>query len=1176
MLSRGVFEYDRPEITVSEEKIQIQAQTGELYGGSFEINSVNGFPIKAMIFSSNHRVQCQEGSVIGAHCVVNYIFDAKDVQAGTTIQGSFCIVSNGGELNVPYEMTVCKPYFNTSIGTVRDMRQFTELARINWHEALKCFRSPDFTRVLLVNKKHEMIYNQLMKSRNQNIAMEEFLCALRRKKPVEISVEQTKIYHENLTEALSACLVLEKDTWGYQKISVSVTGSFIQVYKKELTTEDFLGSTYELEYVIDPATFATGNNYGKITIQTLTKTIEIPVNCMKAARENQSALRRSVKTSTYDLFSDFLKLRMNRISKEQWIRQTREAVDCCRNNSTDKLYELFELHFSLLAGEIHNAAAIIEANEKKAMELRRQSVLYYDYFLYLTALYRQEPAHTKFVLDTIQSDYNRQYNDWQLLWCFLDLASRLPYGRRFAYIKAQFVKGCNSSLLYWEAISALNQEPALLRDFSDFEIALMAWGMHHECLKPEVIYQFAQLASRSRSCEPLALKTLMELCEIYENKEILQAVCTMLIRGKKTDVRYNRWYALAIKSSLRIPGIYEYYMYSLDEDHVDSLPYGILLYFKLDNHMPDAKKAFIYHYVIRHREIQPSVYAGYEPMMKAFAFKQLKEGKISRHLAALYKHFITPENLPPELAAVLPQVLFKYEVLCDQPQMNGVAVVHRETGREVWYPLVDGAAYVDIYMDEYHLVFTDREGSRYCSQVTYTMDPLMDHSVLMEACFRLNPNQPMVLLHCSEQAIKYQRSDPGSIDIYQRILKLEDIRVGYRKNVVKNLLDFYYDTYEGETLEKHLMRLDIDLMGETQRNDMIEYYIQRGLFEKAVKAVKMYGYRGIKDERLMRLASRWLRSNGLVEESLMTQVCCYVFRHGKYDQAILEYLVSYYNGPTARLYEIWKAAGDFEVNASKLEEKLVCQILFTENFIAGAGDVFDRYYHGKPRERIVRAYLAFVSYRYLLWDQETEDRFFGYVEIELDQLKQVYDVCALALLKYYAASGSAREGHDGWIQTTLSLFMERGIVLPFFTALAQVASLPAEMLGRVYVQYAAHPGSQVTIVYERHEKGEDAARTVSEEMQNMFGGLFVKAFTMFSNEEISYYFVEHTAMGDRISGRKTAETDQVLSGHPKCGKDWINQMLMLWQDQQVPELKDKIEAYEAQRYISRKLFTLLQ
>ena len=91
MLSRGIFEYDRPEITVSEEKIQIQAQTGELYGGSFEINSVNGFPIKAMIFSSNHRVQCQEGSVIGAHCVVNYIFDAKDVQAGTTIQVVFAL-----------------------------------------------------------------------------------------------------------------------------------------------------------------------------------------------------------------------------------------------------------------------------------------------------------------------------------------------------------------------------------------------------------------------------------------------------------------------------------------------------------------------------------------------------------------------------------------------------------------------------------------------------------------------------------------------------------------------------------------------------------------------------------------------------------------------------------------------------------------------------------------------------------------------------------------------------------------------------------------------------------------------------------------------------------------------------------------------------------------------------
>ena len=76
-------------------------------------------------------------------------------------------------------------------------------------------------------------------------------------------MEQTKIYHENLTEALSACLVLEKDTWGYQ-ISVSVTGSFIQVYKKELTTEDFLGSTYELEYVIHPATLLQAIIMGRL------------------------------------------------------------------------------------------------------------------------------------------------------------------------------------------------------------------------------------------------------------------------------------------------------------------------------------------------------------------------------------------------------------------------------------------------------------------------------------------------------------------------------------------------------------------------------------------------------------------------------------------------------------------------------------------------------------------------------------------------------------------------------------------------------------------------------------------------------------------------------------------------------------------------------------------------
>ena len=215
---------------------------------------------------------------------------------------------------------------------------------------------------------------------------------------------------------MSERLLIEKDTWGYARLFVKTVGDFVKVYKKELTTEDFLGSYYELEYMIYPEAFRQGNNYGKIIISTFQKTIEIPVNCIQEVKDVQQTQRRSVRSSVYDIFNNFLKLSMDRMSREDWIRQTREAIDCCRNNSNELIYELMEAHFSILAGEEDNAHEILDG--KNGREIRHYSVVYYGYYLYLTSLLRKDEDYTRFALDKIESDYGRQYDYWQLLWVY--------------------------------------------------------------------------------------------------------------------------------------------------------------------------------------------------------------------------------------------------------------------------------------------------------------------------------------------------------------------------------------------------------------------------------------------------------------------------------------------------------------------------------------------------------------------------------------------------------------------------------------------------------------------------------------------------------------------------------------------------------------------------------------
>ncbi len=1175
LLSRGIFEYEKPDIVISEDIVHIEAEMGTVYQGYFDVTSVNGMEIRAMIFSSHKQITFQENTFIGTACRVNFNFDPGVLTVDSPkLCGHFSIVSNGGEINVPFEAVIRAPFCMTSIGEINDLFGFTDLAKSNWHEAVKLFRSENFANIFLNSKRYVPLYEALRKSRNMNQAMEEFLCSIKRKKTIEVSVSQENIYMENVCEETSERLLIEKNTWGYQKINVRTEGNFISVYKKVLTTEDFLGSYYELEYMIHPDKFHSGKNYGKIILSTFNKEIEIPVHCARVNYNFQNETRRSLKQSLQHIWRNYMDLSLNRISKEEWIRKTREEVDCCRNNSDELFYQLIEAHFLLMAGEVTSAQGILDSIN--SWELRHQSVSYYGYHLYLNSLLRDDATYTRFALDKITTDYTRQYSYWPLLWMILQMNPKLSPQKRFALVKAQCEKGCRSPLLYMEALKALEEEPLLLREFGTFEVRLISWAVRHQCITEELIYKFAEVCTRSRGYNTLALKSLMDLNKVSDRKEILMGICSLLIKGHKVASEYNVWYRKGIEAGLKLTDIYEYYMFSLDESDVETLPLGVLIYFNYDNQLSVSKKAFLYAYVIKHQESIPKVYRSYENIMKAFTYEQLKSGFVNRDMVVLYNHFINAENLNRQTASILPKVLFKHEISCHHPGIRGVIVSHREVEKDASYPLNDGVAYVDIYMDEYQVIFVDSDDNRYIGSVDYTMTPLMDDAMLQKACYQLNPDQWMILANRSERAMKYHKMDDASIDIYKRTLRLLGIGKNYQKNILKYLIEFYCDNYEGETLERYLIGLDIRLMSDESRSQIIEYYIQRGLYEKAKEAISVYGFERIQDKKLMRLCSRLIRSKNFEKNDMITQMSWTAFQSGKYDDVILEYLNRHFIGTIPDLNSIWKAALDFEVSAFSIEEKILCQILFTESSAENTMTVFTSYYKKHPDSLIIQAFLAFYCYQYLVKDVAIDPLVFNYVEIELQQLEQAYDVCALALLKYYAATPLILSGNEEWVRTELGRFMERGIVLPFFKTFLGIAQIPEELLCKVYVQYCTNPKHNVTICYEYHPTGKDPGPFIQEDMVNVFGGIFVKAFTVFANEEIRYHITEKSSYCEIVTESKTITADVDVEENPENGADWINQMLVLKDKGDMKLLEEKMEKFETRRYMSKKLFTILQ
>ncbi len=1171
LLAKGVFEYENPEIVVSEEKIAFEVEAGKKYEGSFDVKSANGVEIRAMIFSSSKLMRLRTNDYIMQNIHVRYTFDATALAVGEIVEGHFSIISNGGEIEVPFRVTVCQPFCDTSIGPIRDLTQFTELAQANWHEAVKIFRTPNFERVFLVNKKYAHIYEMLVQSKNINQAMEEFLCTVKKKRGIEIHISQDSIEYEDLSEVISERLVIEKNQWGYQKLYISVVGDFIHVYKKELTTEDFLGSYYELEYIIDPAFFRYGNNYGKIIVRTVNQEIAVNVSCVKSYKSHQDSRRRSINESIYEIYDLFSKLQAGAIEKADWIRKTREAIDCCRNRSSALIYALYEAHFHILCDNLPQAEKILSGINGR--EVRLKSVAQYCYFLYLSALCREDESYTRFARDQIDGYDDSSYSSGEILWLKLKMSENIMPSRKYALIREQFERGCHSRLLYWEAIQAVNDNPSLLREFDDFEIQLIAWAARNHCVREEVADRFADIAVLGRKFSALALRTLIRLYETYQNRQMLSGIVALLIRGDRVSPEDHLWYRRGILSSLKNQGLYENYMRSLTADQSGDIPMAVLIYFNYDNQLSREQKAFLYAYVVEHREAHARIFRDYENIIKAFTHEQLGKGYINENMAVLYRYFIDKDKISAKVASLLPNVLFKREIIVDNPWITHVIVSHRDMEGARTYKIVDGRAYADIYMEDYYLIFVDRMECRYSGTIACEERQLLDTADYVRACAAQNVENPMVLLNRSERAVRYQKSDEHSIEIYKQTLRIPNVGRQFKKNILKNLIDFYYDNYEGETLEKYLLQLDISMLDSAERGNIIEYYIQRGLYDLAYEAVRDYGYDNIQDKKIMRLCSRKIRERNFEEDPLLREMAYYAFSCGKYDDMILEYLNKYYLGTTKEMYAIWVAARNFEVDAHELEGRLLCQMLFAETPIPDAFSVFASYYRQKPDTKIVRAFLAFFACKYVVRDEAVDDALFNYLEIEEGQMHTASDVCNLALLKYYARTEEQVQAHAAWIVPAVEKYMERGMTLPFFKAFAGLEQLPGEMLDRTYIAFRTNPKAAVTLCYKIRSGGHEPDAYTEEEMHNAFGGIFVKALTLFADERLEYYIREESGGQARVTGTT------VVRGkiHKESGgRSQLDHMLTLAGEGRMEELREALCRYEKKRSLTKKLFTLIQ
>ena len=213
------------------------------------------------------------------------------------------------------------------------------------------------------------------------------------------------------------------------------------------------------------------------------------------------------------------------------------------------------------------------------------------------------------------------------------------------------------------------------------------------------IVQYLSLKEKEFS-EPI-YKLLTVIAKENENKELLQAVCSLLIKGNKIGKQYFVWYEKAVQAEIKLTRLYEYYMMSLDQEKEIDIPRMVLMYFSYQADIHADYAAYLYRYIYENRESMEELYLVYAPGMERFLLKKLYNGKISEDLGYLYEQVLLPKMMTEDNAKALTKVMFTHLIPENMKPGETAVVIHAQIEKEEIYPCKQGKAEIKLYNNSY-------------------------------------------------------------------------------------------------------------------------------------------------------------------------------------------------------------------------------------------------------------------------------------------------------------------------------------------------------------------------------------------------------------------------------------------------------------------------------------------
>ncbi len=1122
------FENNKGSLDFSCDVIEMSFDKAEQRKGTFQIQNLAETLMEGYILSNDMRMQCLTPIFRGESAEITYCFDSTGMEPGDEVKGEFQIISNKGEYTLAFEVKREKQYLYSTMGNIRNLFHFANLAKTNWEEAVQLYYSHGFKGILEGNDaQYISIYRGLSTRPGNQQNVDEFLVAVKKKSRITYEADVKEIRVKDPEETLMQEVEITKNGWGYVDLTVSVEGYFVGIEKETYTEDDFLGNVCRIPVYLEPEHMHQGINYGKVTVKTPKQVIEIPVVAENYAVSTENNEDYAWLKLTAAITKEYIDFRLGKKDTQAWIESTMPLVDKMSGTEEQNIIaSLYQAQLLLAQERTADADYLLERVEEWMSE-GKQLPEVYGYFLYLTTLLNRDESYTDKVAHKVKKMFQREQDNFRLAWLMLYLQKNLFFyeDKKWDFLEERYDRGASSPVLYVEALQLLWEQPSLLVKLESYEISLLLFAMKHDALNAEIAERIQFLCGREKEYD-FRIYAILKYCyEKCPTKEMVQAICTYLMKGNCIGEEYFPWYAKAVDLELRLTRLYEYYIMSIDLNYKGELPQMVMMYFAYQNNLDYERMAFLYANVWEHRGSFPEIALSYTEHLEDFVREQIAYGRINSHLIKLYKRILVPAIMDVKFANDVAPMLFMHKVKVEDKAVRNVVIVHEHLRGEKSYPVENGKAYVPIYSIFYKILFEDAYGNRYVPDEFMKPEAVLFDEELFKTIQSMTQEQAGVLLYYCEDQRNYINITDMNVYVYARLLHTEEITSAYYRELLVALIRFYFEQDYIRELDELLLEAEPEYMSSVERAELVHILVARGMYDTAFEWVCEFGAEHMEIKTVLRLCSRLLERRDFEEEECMLGLCSYVYRRNRYDENILFYLVKYFEGGIRELQGLLRNSEGFAVDTYTLVERLLVQSLFAGVYINEKMKLYNAYMQMNGSLDIEKAFLTRCAYDYLVEECVTEDKVFDRLIQLMAEGEKMNRVCRLAVAKHASESEA-----DTWDTEVLKAIicneLAKGNCFPFFPVFAERIKEALPFTDRTFVEYKGEPGSKVVIHYaiERENGGETEYR--KEEMRNLYGGIFVKSLILFAGESVQYYITEQSGNREQLTKSSTVQRSE--------------------------------------------------